>query len=269
MVKQIITGSNTETLTEAQAALFGRELAFEKMKRDDKGLLVNTTYVFKDDGSIDWKRMIPQNYLVINKEYFERKQMQIPDSVEGLDDKQLLILLGGIKELAKIRGLREVQKRVVESGPDRAVVICRVEFIPNYETNGAPLIYEEVANATLANTNSFSQLFLETIASNRAFVRAVRNALRIDIVGSDELSTFQVDNADAESAGAAEPWVVLRETAKRASLKAYPSGFKTFEDFKQALIAKKVEGADEWNDWKEVPSGACFKLIGLLNKSSK
>jgi hypothetical protein len=203
------------TLAAVAEGKHGRELAYDLFQRDEKGLLKNVNYVFLDDGTIDWKRMIPKKYLVINSEYFEKRQMAIPDSTDGLEDKQLLILLGGIKELAKIRGIKSVSKRVIECSADRAVVICGVEFIGNYETGGERLLYEEVANATTANTNSFSQFFLETIASNRAFVRAVRNALRLDIVGTDELSSIPVHNN--EVSGAAEPHFVLQHTTTSSS----------------------------------------------------
>ncbi len=131
-----------------------------------------------------------------------------------------------------------------------------------------PLVYEEVANATLANTNSFSQLFLETIASNRAFVRAVRNALRIDIVGTDELASYSPVN-NAESSSQAEVWHALREAAMNASTAKFPDGFKTFEDFKGVLVEKKVVDAETWNDWKDIPPSTVFKLISKLKAQVK
>jgi hypothetical protein len=250
------------------AGKYGREKAYELFQRDEKGLLKNVNYIFKDDGTVDWKAMIPEKYLVLNTEYFEKRQIQLPDSTAGLDDKQVLVLLGGIKELAKIRGVERITKRVVESSNDRAVVICGIEFVGNYETQLQPFIYEEVASATLNNTNAFSQLYLETIASNRAFVRAVRNALRIDIVGSDELSNFTPSNNNAETTSESEPWHALRDAAKNAITKKFPEGFKTFDEFKAALIEKAVEGADSWNDWKDVPASTIFKLISQLKKTT-
>lgn len=255
------------TVAAEQAGKYGREKAYELFQRDEKGLLKNVNYVFKDDGTVDWKLMIPEKYIAVNSEYFEKRQMQVPDSPVGLDDKQVLVLLGGIKELAKIRGIMSIEKKVWESSNDRAVVSCKITFVPNYESDMKPFVYEEVASATLSNTNSFSQLYLETIASNRAFVRAVRNALRIDIVGSDELANIPVSN-NSETTSESEVWHALKDAAKNAVTKKFPEGFKTFEEFKGVLIEKGTEGADTWNDWKDVPTSTAFKLITLLKKTT-
>ena len=244
-----------------------RAQAVDMFQRDDKGLLKNTEYVFNKDGSVNWKSMIPSEYIVVNSEYFERRQIEAPKSADGLDDKQRLVLLGGIKELAKIRGVNFIEKKVWESSNDRAVVSCKIHFVPNYETGMQAYIYEEVASATLSNTNSFSQIFLETIASNRAFVRAIRNALRIDIVGSDELANLPVQN-NAESSSETEVWHALRDAAANASTKKFPNGIKAFDEFKGILIDRKVEGADGWVDWKDIPASIAFKLISQLKKTS-
>ncbi len=256
------------TIAAEQAGKYGRERANELFQRDEMGLLKNVNYIFKDDGTVDWKAMIPSKYIVINTEFFEKRQIAVPDSTSGLEDKQLLILLGGIKELAKIRGITSVSKRVVESSNDRAVVICTVTFTPNYETGMQPFSYEEVASATLNNAIGFGQLYLETIASNRAFVRAVRNALRVDIVGSDELANF-TSSTGSETTSESEPWHALRDAAKNASTQAFPDGFKTFDEFKSVLLQKKIDGADGWNDWKDIPPTTIFKLITLLKKTQK
>jgi hypothetical protein len=248
-----------------------RSKALERFQRDAMGLLTKVNYLFKEDGTVDWKLMIPSKYIVVNTEYFERRQIAVPDSAEGLEDKQCLVLLGGIKELAKIRGILKVEKQVVESNFDRAVVLCRITFAPNYETDMQPFVYEEVANATLSNTNQFSQLFLETIASNRAFVRAVRNALRIDIVGSDELSTIPTHN-NSEGTSESEPWHALRDAAKNAVTESFPEGFKTFDEFKGFLQSKSMpvlkDDGTEWADWSDIPAPTIFKLISSLKKAT-
>lgn len=248
--------------------LYGRARAVKQFVRDEHGLLKHVNYVFNEDGSVDYKKMIPTKYLVVNSEYFEKRQMEIPTSVEGLDDKQMLVLLGGIKELAKIRGIKSVSRRVVESGPDRAVIVVGITFIGNYETGGIDFYFEETANATLTNTNEFSQLFLETIASNRAFVRTVRNALRIDIVGTDELATIPRGNAGDAQSSEGQAWAALKATAERFTSKSVPDGFKTFDSFKEFLRDKmpivKDDGT-EWQDWSDIQSATIFKLLSKLN----
>ena len=66
-------------------------------KRNEHGLLENVDYVFNEDGSIDWRSMIKPEFLYPNKGWFDARNKPIPNTIEGLDDKQLLIMLGGIK----------------------------------------------------------------------------------------------------------------------------------------------------------------------------
>ena len=77
---------------------------------------------------------------------------------------------------------------------DHVAVICRVTFLPNYETGSKAVTFQDMANATLNNTSSFATKFLETIACNRAFVRCVRNFLNVHIVGDDEIDKSSNNN---------------------------------------------------------------------------
>ena len=76
----------------------------DSYKRNEDGLLENAEYEFNEDGSVNWKAMIKPEFLYPNRGWFDARNKPIPNSIEGLDDKQLLIMLGGIKELAKLRG---------------------------------------------------------------------------------------------------------------------------------------------------------------------
>ncbi len=63
-----------------------------------------------------------------------------------------------------------------------------IKFIGNFETGMQPMKFGESATATLHNTSgSIPQMFLTETASNRAFVRCVRNFLTVNIVGKDEM----------------------------------------------------------------------------------
>ena len=50
-------------------------------KRDLDGLLTNIQYHFNEDGSVDWRKMISNDHLYVNKERFA--DGQVPNSVEG------------------------------------------------------------------------------------------------------------------------------------------------------------------------------------------
>ena len=81
-------------------------------KRNEHGLLENVDYTFNEDGSIDWRAMIKPEFLYPNKGWFDARNKPTPKTSEGLDDKQLLIMLGGIKELAKLRGYSSIDFEV-------------------------------------------------------------------------------------------------------------------------------------------------------------
>ena len=151
--------------------------------RNTHGLLenANINYVYNDDGTINWRKMVKTEYLVPN-----RQKTQETD-VSKLEDKDLLVLLGGIKELAQIRGYTTVEYKVVAASENYFATSCRITWIPNYETDGREIIFEALADATSSNTKSFARFFLAAIAENRAFVRCVRNFLKINIVSQEEL----------------------------------------------------------------------------------
>ena len=58
-------------------------------KRNQHGLLENSSYVFNEDGSVDWRSMIKDEYLYPNKDWFEYRKKPDPESIEGLKDNQL------------------------------------------------------------------------------------------------------------------------------------------------------------------------------------
>jgi hypothetical protein len=45
----------------------------EVYKRNDYGLLSNATYLFNEDGSVDWRSMIKDEFLYPNKGWFDSR----------------------------------------------------------------------------------------------------------------------------------------------------------------------------------------------------
>ena len=74
-------------------------------------------------------------------------------------------------------------------------------MVSNYETGGQPVSFSAIGDASLSNTFDFAQNYLAAIAENRAFVRCVRNFLKINIVAKDEIgpSNSAIDTAKVES----------------------------------------------------------------------
>ena len=233
-------------------------------KRNEHGLLDSVDYIFNEDGSVNWRAMINPEHLYPNKDWFEIRKMPMPNSIEGLDDSQLLIKLGGIKELAKLRGFHNVTYDITESSDSRVVVQCMINWIENYE-GSCSQTFASIANATTNNTNGFAAKFLECIAENRAFVRTVRNFLGIHIVGADEIDSSKnkapIEVATASVAKDISPQGILKEKAG--------TDFDSFKGclrawYKTNAYTNDPEIIKTWNDYKDIPAKECRKLLKLL-----
>ena len=249
-----------------------------KITRCPDGLINNKEYKFTSDGFVDWRAMIDPQFLYPNKDFFEIRKLSLPSSIEGLDDKQLLIMLSGIKELARLRGFKSVRYSLNHITPNYVVANCSIEWVGNFETNGESVTFEDVANATEANTDNFCLKFLETIACNRAFVRCVRNFLNIHIVGADEIDKSKnkaVDISDLIQS------TVIPITPQGALEKNVNDKLKifSFEDFKVHLrnmwiVATEANDdstlalladAKNWSGFTDIPAKTARVLIKKIN----
>lgn len=238
-----------------------------KFRRNTFGLLDNVDYHFSEDGSVNWRSMIKDEHLFPNKSWFDLRKKDMPRTIDGLGDHQLLIKLSGIKELAKLRGFSDVSYETVKCQDDHVAVICKIKFLPNYETGGQVVEFQDMANATLNNTSSFATKFLETIACNRAFVRCVRNFLNVHIVGDDEIDksnnkTLAVQNNISPTL---TPSTMIENLAKEKL------NCSNFEEFKVYLRdwwkdgKYKNDSVKEWNDFSDIPATQARILMKVMN----
>ena len=237
-------------------------------KRNGHGLLENVEYIFNEDGSVNWRAMIKEELLYPNKGWFVSRIQPVPTSPEGLEDKQLLIMLGGIKELAKMRGYSTVAFDVVHSSDGYVTAKCMINWNKNYETQDE-VVYEDYANATLSNTDNFCAKFLETIACNRAFVRCVRNYLNIHIVGADEIDKSQSTAQSYESDTVATPITPVDLLEKTLREKHNVDSFEGCKSVLRDLWKSESyrnEKAKEWSCCKDIPAKEARMLIVVLNK---
>lgn len=225
--------------------------------RNKYGLLENSNinYIYNDDGTINWRKMVKIEYLVPN-----RQKTQETD-VSKLEDKDLLILLGGIKELAQIRGYTSVEYKVVAASENYFATSCKIKWIPNYETNGEVVEFEALADATSNNTKSFARFFLAAIAENRAFVRCVRNFLKINIVSQEELGDAKILEESSPQENPTSPQVLLEKVMKEKSI--------TLESLKERLVKEKFENAENINNLNDIPKSKIFELIERIKKVKK
>jgi hypothetical protein len=250
--------------------LFGPDV----YKRDEHGLLDCVDYIFNEDGSVNWRAMIKPEFLYPNKGWFDMRGQQVPSSTDGLRDNQLLIMLGGIKELAKLRGFSTVAFDVKNVEEGYVTARCDIEWIGNYESSNNNVCYEDYANASLENTDAFCEKFLETIACNRAFVRCVRNFLNIHIVGADEIDKSGNRSSQDQSSTPAQPSSNSPITPSELLEKTLRDkhSVDSFDSFKDKLRdfwkdGKYVnEEVKNWSSFKDIPAKESRKLIGILSK---
>jgi hypothetical protein len=228
--------------------------------RDEDGLLSDIDYVFSEDGTIDWRGMVKPNFLVPNR------QKTSKTDVSELQDSQLIILLGGIKDLAQIRGFSKVEYNVYQASPEYACVSCHIEWLPNFETQGLPVVFESTANAGFNNTSDFGQKYLVEIAENRSFCRAVRNFLRINIVSNDEVAP-KVSSAIPDSSGktsssnATDPYSILSSLMKSKNV--------SLSSIKNKLKREGLLEAEDYTSVKDISKDKVFELVGRLKKKTE
>ena len=191
--------------------------------RNKYGLLENIhiNYIYNEDGTINWRKMVKTEYLVPN-----RQKTQETD-VSKLEDKDLLILLGGIKELAQIRGYKEI-------------------------------VFEALADESFNNTKSFARFFLAAIAENRAFVRCVRNFLKINIVSQEELGDVKILDDSSSQENPTSPYTLLEKVMKDKSISL-------------DQLKKKISKEDniEINTINDIPKVKIFELIERIKNIKK
>jgi hypothetical protein len=139
-------------------------------------------------------------------------------------------------------------------------------FIPNYETGGQAVMFQDMANATYENTSSFAKKFLETIACNRAFVRAVRNFLNVHIVGDDEMDKSDPTTTLSQSSDMSPVGVLKKSLKEKHSITEY-------EEFKNLLRELHKEGKVEkisidtirsWDNFSNISPKDARILVGII-----
>lgn len=236
-------------------------------KRNEQGLIDGVNYVHNSDGSINWRAMVKSEHLFPNRGWFESRNQKIPSSIEGLEDNQLLIKLGGIKDLARLRGFKSVKYDVITCDSKYVSIKCGITWIPNFE-NEYETYYEDVANATISNTSDFAVKFLETIAANRAFVRSVRNYLNVFIVGSDEIDSSKKGTPAFIEEEKETSLPTAQNMLEKISLKTCEhDSFEEFKEFLRQLWKDNVfrnPEAENWNSYSDIPTKDARILISII-----
>lgn len=235
----------------------------DNFKRDKWGLLEGIKYQFRDDSTVDWRAMIKPEYTVFNALLINEIQLKylkaIKDiKVEEVDDKYLLVLLAGFKELAAIRGYTSVTYNIAHADINYAATSCRIEWIPNYETFEQKLIFESMADASPQTTTGFGQNYLLAMAENRAFCRCVRNSLGIHVVAFDEISPKTIAPQNASAAPVAAASTMLKSVLDEKKI--------SFIQLKEKWVEMGNDEAKKWNSLDDIPAETIFKILGKIKR---
>lgn len=251
--------------------------------RDSRGLRTDITYHYRPDLTVEWRRMIPSEFLYVAKEYETEVAQQFGKplaeiDVYQVDDRKLRVYLGGWKKLLAIRGFTSLTNPCTFVTPEKAVATCTIQFTPNYETDMQPVTYSWTASASYANTSGdIAQLFLEATACNRAFSLCLRGFLNVNIVGKDEIGPSRrskgADQAsqpttDQPTDAAPTTTIVAADTLhKRCAEKGL-----TFEQFKTAALNYKAEltgDPTKWTQYSDVEGPDAWTLLGKLKAAGE
>lgn len=255
--------------------------------RDERNLLKSVEHSYNPDGTVNWRAMLKPEYLYPNPDFFKNRRIDVPDTTDGLEDRQLLIYLAGLKEVAKIRGFRSVRFELNTLNAEHIQAKCQIVWMPNFETNFEEVVYEEYASASKLNSDIFGMKFPEAIACNRAFVRCVRNYLNINIVGADELDksngrSFSSQETEQASVGADSSNLSPQGLLKNSFISKHGGNddIKAFTKFMRGVykkleetspekskgIANAMAEADTWESFESMPSKSARTLLSILNE---
>lgn len=264
---------NTTAVVEESKQETNNLFQLRKIERDENGLIVGVNYKFNEDGTVDWKGMVPKKFLYVNnspqkrqeiEEKYGKSYSEIDPIEDKVEDKDLIIMLGGIKYILKLRGYKSVHTPFSKASQDFAAVNCRIVFKGNFETEGEDKVYEENACAHTDNTTSFYQKYLIEAATNRAFCRCVRNFLNIDIVSKEELGNA-TDEPETQDKDREKKIQILRDELEAKNI--------NWEQLVQKIkIAQQERGAysqvniDECSDISDFSNDMIFDLIVKLKK---
>lgn len=223
------------------------------IRRNEYGLIEDLEYPLNEEGFIDWRKIINPKFLV-------SKDKSAGSDVSSMKDSELLILLRGIKELAQIRGFTDVSYEVVSPSPEYVIAICKIKWIPNYETENREVSFSGIGDASFSNTDNFARNFLAAIAENRSFVRCVRNFLKIDIVGKEEMgpTVFKEQKPILSSDSVANPREFLRVLMSEKEI--------DFKEIKEKLLKENFENAERFLEIEDIPIIKTLELIERLKK---
>lgn len=224
-------------------------------KRDERGLVVGVDYAYNEDGTINWRTMIPKDCLYPNP------QNTNETDVTKLQDKDLLSNLKGFRSLLRLRGFLSVRYPTIYDSLDRCTAVCEIQWLPNFETDNLIVTTSDIASTNHGNTTDFGRLYLAEMAANRSLIRCVKAFLGITILSKEE-----IDRSDKAQVRDSE---TAQDTPADKLLALMDETGVSFEKVKARLIKWGVENAEAISTVHEIPNEVILKIMQLIRKSKK
>lgn len=228
-----------------------------KRTQDQYGFLPDVDYHFKPNGEIDWRRMVPLEFVSARKDKFPEGTDLSSLDVSKLEDDQLLIALEGLREVLRMRGYISVEKTFSFISSEHIMCSCNITVPSNYD-GGVPKIYTGEGDAHPGNTDRFFSKFLTAMAGNRAEARAIKTILGIKTLAKEELGggKNQVEES-APTPSISNPIETLRAHMKKNN--------RTEQEVMD-YARKKKWTTSESNSISDFPKGNVVEMIGKLQK---
>ena len=138
-------------------------------------------------------------------------------------------------------------------------VVCSIKWIGNYEAGGESVTFEAIADTHPDNTASFTRSYISAMAENRAFVRCVRNFLKINIVGKDEIGAKQPFKEEMVVENPMAPLNTLVKAMKDKNI--------VFEDVKKRLMKDNYPDAESISSLEQISPTKMFELVARIKKA--
>jgi len=221
------------------------------MKRDKDGLVVEgIEYKYDETGLIDWRAMVPDKFFVVKRES-KNKDKNL------LNDSDRLLLLGGIKYIAFLRGYTSVEYTLTIPTPQYVASTCSITWIPNIETENREVKFTSCSDAHPQNIEGYGVKYLTPTSENRSFCRCVRNFLRINVCSQDE-TTEQIDLETLNTVRGPNPHQNLELLMKQTG--------KDLNAIKRFLLKQGKKEAEVYNSIRDISVPDTFILAEALKR---
>lgn len=230
--------------------------------RDERGLIKTVEHKFNQFGFVDWREMVNSEYIFLNKYNLAAKGIDVEiledeerkNLIESAEERDLVIGLEGFRELARLRGIKKIETHLGHKDEHSTSVTVTIEWISNFEYPEG-LVGSATAGANLNNTDGAYANYLETIAENRAFCRAVRHSLGIASPAQEEIKWD--DKVDLKK-DAPDLATALSKLLQENNI--------PFEKFQSRIQEQEMFWDEKWKTPKDIPNEYVFKFYNYTKK---